>query len=142
MNHYIKRYFIVAILAAFSLSSYALPPSKAAEDAKAYFIQPADGDILTSPFKVVFGLSGVGVAPAGTQMDNTGHHHLIIDAPAPKAGEIIPADAQHRHFGKGQTEAMIDLPAGTHTLQMVLGDFIHRPHAKPVVSEVITVTVK
>ena len=136
------RFLIMAALLTFSWVTAALPPSKSADNAKAYFIEPVDGAVVSTPFKVVFGLSGIGVAPAGTQVENTGHHHLIIDAPTPKAGEVIPADENHRHFGKGQTETVIDLPKGEHTLQLVLGDFIHRLHEKPVVSEVITITVE
>lgn len=133
---------VAAILSSIALSAGAIDISTAPESASAYFISPAEGDVVTNPVKVVFGLSGMGVAPAGTQTKNTGHHHLIIDAPAPKAGEPIPADDKHKHFGKGQTETLIELSKGEHTLQLVLGDFIHRPHDKPVVSEVITITVQ
>ena len=105
---------------------------------------------MTSPVKVVFGLSGMGVAPAGTEKDNTGHHHLLIDRPplgqgADGAGELdygLPADDNHKHFGGGQTETMLELAPGQHTLQLVLGDLNHVPHVTPVVSEVITITVK
>ncbi|WP_425393729.1 DUF4399 domain-containing protein [Aliagarivorans taiwanensis] len=91
---------------------------------------------------MIFGLKGMGVAPAGIEASNTGHHHLIVDAPTPAAGAPIPADANHLHFGGGQTETTIELAPGEHTLQLVLGDFLHRPHDKAVVSEVITITVE
>ena len=114
-----------------------------AEEAKAYIITPADGETVSSPVKVVFGLSGMGVAPAGVARDKTGHHHLLINvAELPPLDQPIPADDQHRHFGGGQTEVLLDLPPGEHTLQLLLGDLKHVPHAIPVVSEKITITVE
>lgn len=107
-----------------------------------YFVSPQDGATVASPVRVVFGLRGMGVAPAGVQHPNTGHHHLVIDAPLPTAGEPIPMNANYRHFGGGQTEAIIDLAPGTHTLQLVLGDHGHLPHAPMVVSQRITITVE
>lgn len=113
-------------------------------DAKVYFINLNDGDTVKSPVFIQFGLSGMGIAPAGTEKENTGHHHLIINEAieGEELNEGIPADEQHVHFGKGQTEATLDLPAGTHTLQLVLGDWSHVPHDNAVMSERITVTVK
>jgi hypothetical protein len=87
----------------------------------------------------------MGVAPAGVEKPNTGHHHLLIDAPAlteEQLKEPIPADDNHRHFGGGQTETMVTLPEGKHTLQLVLGDWTHIPHVPPVMSEPITITVQ
>src|ERR1700726_4217136 len=113
--------------------------------AKVYFINLKDGDTVTSPFLVQFGLSGMGVAPAGVEKPNTGHHHLLIDAPAlteEQLKEPIPADDNHKHFGGGQTETMVTLPKGQHTLQLVLGDWTHIPHVPPVMSEPITITVR
>ena len=121
-----------------------------APDAAVYFINLQDGDTVKSPVKVVFGLSGMGVAPAGTEKENTGHHHLYIDRPPLGQGEdgaeeveySIPSDENHVHFGGGQTETVLELSPGKHTLQMVLGDMNHIPHQKPVVSDVITITVE
>jgi hypothetical protein len=112
--------------------------------ASVYFINLKDGDTVTSPFKVQFGLVGMGIAPAGVEKPNTGHHHLIIDTTLSddQLKTPIPSDAQHLHFGGGQTEAMVTLPPGTHTLQLVLGDWSHVPHVPPVMSQVIKVTVK
>ena len=135
--------FTAAMTSLVTSIAQALPDvSSAPNDAYAYFVSPQNGATLSSPVKVVFGLKGMGVAPAGTEVEHTGHHHLIINAPAPKSGEFIPSDDNHKHFGKGQTETTIELPKGTHTLQLVLGDYIHRPHDNPVVSEVITITVE
>ena len=105
---------------------------------------------VKSPVKVIFGLSGMGVAPAGVEKAKTGHHHLFINrAPfgegedgAEEANANIPADDNHKHFGGGQTEMMLELPAGKHTLQMVLADQNHIPHNPPVVSPVISITVE
>jgi len=118
-----------------------VPGTPSSPGAKVYIITPADGAEVRSPVTVRFGLSGMGVAPAGTEKAGTGHHHLIIDAPVPPAGAPIPADEQHRHFGGGQTEVVVELAPGRHTLQLVLADHAHVPHDPPVVSEVVTITV-
>ncbi|MEM8698585.1 MAG: DUF4399 domain-containing protein [Pseudomonadota bacterium] len=116
----------------------------APEGAEVYFINLKDGDTLTNPVTIKFGLKGMGVAPAGTEADSTGHHHLIINEAieGDELNEPIPLDDNHRHFGGGQTEVTLDLPAGEHTLQLVLGDWSHIPHNPPIMSEKITVTVK
>ncbi len=110
--------------------------------AKVTILEPADGAEVTSPVTVKFGIEGMEVAPAGTEKKNSGHHHLLINATLADANVTIPADDKHKHFGKGQTEASIDLDPGTHTLQLVLGDHNHVPHDPVVQSEVITITVK
>lgn len=120
----------------------------APEGAAVYFVNLEDGATVSSPLKVVFGLSGMGIAPAGVEAENTGHHHLLIDRPPLGEGDDgevdnpIPSDENHVHFGKGQTETEIELAPGQHTLQLVLGDANHVPHADPVTSEVITITVE
>ncbi len=111
--------------------------------AKVYLISPADGAVVKGPVKVVMGLSGMGVAPAGVDIANTGHHHILVNAPADlKLDAAMPADAVHRHFGLGQTETLLSLPPGKHTLQLVLGDKGHVPHDPPVISEKISITVQ
>jgi hypothetical protein len=114
------------------------------KDAKVYFMNIKQGDTLTNPVTIKFGLSGMGVAPAGVEKENTGHHHLIINGKVENAAltEPLPADDQHKHFGGGQTETVVTLPVGQVTLQLVLGDWSHIPHNPPVMSETITVTVK
>ncbi|AHM02836.1 ATPase of the AAA+ class [Roseibacterium elongatum DSM 19469] len=122
----------------------------APEGAEVYFIGLEDGATVSSPLTVRFGLSGMGVAPAGTDAEHTGHHHLLVDrAPlgeGPDGEEELlyplPADDNHRHFGAGQTEVTLDLQPGEHTLQLVLGDMNHVPHTPPVTSDRITVTVE
>jgi len=129
--------------AVLSASPAALPgDTPAPASAKVYFVSPANGESVSSPVKVVMGLEGMGVAPAGTQKEKTGHHHLIIDAPTPDPSAGIASDDNHRHFGGGQTQTMIELAPGQHTLQLVLGDWKHVPHNPPITSEVITITVK
>jgi hypothetical protein len=110
--------------------------------AKVFIIEPKDGAEVTSPVTVKFGIEGMDVAPAGTDKPNTGHHHLIIDAKLPAMSAAVPADANHVHFGKGQTEATVELKPGPHTLQLLLGDKNHIPHNPPVTSAVVHVTVK
>jgi len=133
---------IIAVLTALCVGS-AFAGSPAPEGATAYIISPADGAVIESPITVKFGLKGMGVAPAGTEKANTGHHHLLVDTnQLPATDKPIPADEQHRHFGGGQTETTLKLAPGTHTLQLILGNHAHIPHNKPVVSEKITITVK
>ncbi|MBL1433387.1 MAG: rod shape-determining protein RodA [Gammaproteobacteria bacterium] len=109
---------------------------------EAYIISPKNGETVTSPITVVFGLKGMGIAPAGIEKKHTGHHHLLIDTDIPSANEPIPADDNHRHFGKGQTETSLELSPGEHTLQLLIGNHSHMQHAEPVVSEKITITVE
>jgi hypothetical protein len=119
--------------------------STAPAGAYSYFVNLKNGDTVTSPFKVVFGLSpNMGVAPSGVEKANVGHHHLLVDKTltAEEMTQPITVDEQHIHFGKGQTETTVTLPPGKHTLQLVLGDWTHIPFKPPVQSEVITVTVK
>ena len=142
MSKLIRNSLIAIGASVFSVVGFAMDKSPAAEGAEVYFISPADGDTVTSPVRVVFGLAKMGVAPAGVDKEHTGHHHLIIDAPLPDMNLPIPADDNYKHFGKGQTETMVELAPGKHTLQLLLGNFIHVPHADPVVSEVIEITVK
>ncbi|MEL6683891.1 MAG: DUF4399 domain-containing protein [Pseudomonadota bacterium] len=123
---------------------------EATEGAYVYFINLEDGDTVSGPVLVQMGLSGMGVAPAGTDREGTGHHHLLVNrAPmgeGPDGEEEwqfgLLADENHIHYGAGQTEAMLDLPAGTHTIQMVFGDAGHVPFGPQMVSEQITITVE
>ena len=111
--------------------------------ARVYIVAPAPGAIVASPVTVVFGLEGMGVAPAGVEKAGTGHHHLLVDVESlPDLALPLPADDRHLHFGAGQTQTTLELAPGTHTLQLVLGDHNHVPHAPPVVSTRITITVQ
>ena len=117
--------------------------SKAPANAEVYFVMPSDGDTVQSPFTVVFGLRNMGVAPAGVDKEGTGHHHLLIDTDLPSdMSQPLPATDSVKHFGGGQTETEISLEPGTHTLQLLLGNYAHVPHSEPVVSEKITITVE
>jgi hypothetical protein len=121
----------------------ALARKPAPAGAMAYIIEPADGARVTSPVRVVFGLKGIGVAPAGVDRNDAGHHHLLVDAPLPSdLGLPIANDEQHRHFGGGQTEVELTLAPGRHTLQMLLGDHLHIPHDPPIASSVVTIEVQ
>ena len=138
--------FLVASCVGISalLSACSKPPAAAALPEKdgVYFITPRDGDTVTSPVVVRFGLKGKGVAPAGVAQANTGHHHIVIDSDLPPMTAAVPSDEKHVHFGGGQTETSLKLTPGKHTLQLVLGDHLHVPLGEPWVSEKITVTVK
>lgn len=135
---------LVLALAATMAQAQAQAPDRtpAPTSAKAYFISPKDGARIRGPVTVRFGLEGMGVAPAGVPFPNSGHHHLLVDADPPPPDQPIPADERHIHFGKGQTETVLNLTRGRHTLQIVLGDYQHRMHDPPVVSARITITVR
>lgn len=145
-----KSFFAALGIGLLATAALAGGDTPANPDARVYFANLADGDTVASPVTVIFGLSGMGVAPAGTEAENTGHHHLLVDRPPMGQGEdgaeelayALPADDNHRHFGKGQTEVTLDLAPGKHTLQLVMGDYTHVPHSTPIVSEVITIEVK
>ncbi|AMX02771.1 DUF4399 domain-containing protein [Microbulbifer thermotolerans] len=117
--------------------------SEAPADAKVYIISPKDGEKVGTTFTVKFGLSGMGVAPAGVDREKTGHHHLLIDVDElPDMTKPLPASENIIHFGGGQTETEVTLPPGKHTLQLVLGNHLHIPHKPLVISKKITVTVE
>ncbi len=122
--------------------SIAADRTESPDGAVVSIVLPRDGATVESPVRVVFGLRGMGVAPAGVDKANTGHHHLLIDRNAPPLDEPIPADSQTVHFGGGQTETSINLTPGEHTLQLLLGDASHVPHDPAVMSEKITITVR
>ncbi|MHA6324632.1 DUF4399 domain-containing protein [Roseivivax sp. CAU 1753] len=145
----------IALATCVTLAGLAAPASAqdatpAPDTAQVYFIGLQDGATVTSPVTIHFGLKGMGVAPAGTEREATGHHHILVDRPP--FGEVpgdqeammngLPADDNHRHFGGGQTQVTLELAPGEHTLQLVLGDANHRPHDPVMASDVITVTVE
>jgi hypothetical protein len=137
------------LLTALSLSllaTFALAADRVAAPAGAevYFISPHNGDKITGPITVRFGLKGLGIAPAGVKFDNTGHHHLLVDTDvsALQLDAPVPATDKILHFGKGQTETTLNLPAGTHTLQLVFADYLHQTFEPVLKSEKITITVK
>jgi hypothetical protein len=138
----------VALLAVASVTASgqeptALPRTASPANARAYLIAPLDGATVERTFTVRFGLVGMGIAPAGIAVSDTGHHHLLVDLPTlPDAAQPLPNDARHLHFGKGQTETTLTLEPGRHTLQLILGDHLHVPHQPPVVSEKITIMVE
>lgn len=134
----------VAILMAALSGGAACAASAPAANAYCYIGWPTDGQVVAGgkPFRVWFGLRNMGVAPKGVVFSNTGHHHLLIDTELPPAGEQIPSDRNHLHFGAGETETMLELLPGKHTLQLLMGDENHMPHTPPVYSKKITITVR
>ena len=146
MKHF-SVVFLFALSVAIALSVHAetekVVRKKSPAGAKSYIIAPKNGATVTSPVTVVFGLKGMGIAPAGLFKENTGHHHLLIDVEKlPPLDAPMPNDKKHVHFGGGQTETTIELKPGKHTLQLLLGDLAHVPHDPPVMSEKITITVR
>src|SRR3569832_455338 len=132
----------IAVLGLFAVAAHAdrtpSPPG-----AEVYIVSPKDGAKGKSPVTVVFGLKGMGIAPAGVKFDNTGHHHLLEDTDPPAdLSKPLPADAHNVHFGKGQTETSLTLAPGKHTLQLLFADALHTPHEPAVISKKITITVE
>ena len=118
-----------------------LPRTPSPQGASVYIISPADGEVVPETFVIKFGLRNMGIAPAGVDRANTGHHHLLVDGKKMPSFKM-PLGAQVYHFGGGQTETTLTLSEGKHTLQLIMGDKLHIPHDPPVVSEKITVVVK
>jgi hypothetical protein len=134
--------FLAVVLTLLPAAAHA-QGKRPAKDAHLYIVSPRDGMTMKSPFWCVFGLRNMGVTHAGDNFPNSGHHHLLIDVSAPLApNDPIPADKNHFHFPAGQTEALIELPPGKHTLQLVLGDGRHYLFNPPVVSQKITITIQ
>lgn len=119
-----------------------MPRTASPEGARLFFITPADGDTVSSPVMIEFGLEGMDVVMAGDASPNSGHHHLLVDTGLPDLSRPIPADANHIHFGDGSTSTELELAPGQHSLQLLLGDALHIPHAPPVTSDPITITVE
>lgn len=120
----------------------AMPSTPSADGASVFFIMPANGATVSNPISIEFGIAGMDVVKAGDNQPHSGHHHLLIDTGLPDLGLPIPADEHHVHFGDGSASTEITLPPGDHTLQMLLGDYLHIPHNPPLVSEQITITVE
>jgi hypothetical protein len=137
-----RMFVVTAALALAATVVWAQDRTPSPAGAEVYIISPKDGAKVSSPFVVEFGLKGMGVAPAGVKIENTGHHHLLIDTDAPAdLNAPLPSSDKVVHFGKGQTQTTLTLPPGKHTLQLLLGDNGHVPHNPPVISKKITVTV-
>src|SRR3954471_24044924 len=136
---------LAALAAAPALAADPTPapagPTPMPHGAYCYIGWPNDGETVKSPFKVWFGLRGMGVAPAGVGTPTPGPHHLIVAADLPPPDQPIPNNKNYMHFGGGQTETTLDLPPGRHTLQLLLGDDKHVPFDPPVMSKKITITV-
>ena len=143
------KHLIAAALVTFPTATLA-QDTPSPEGAEVYFVSLEDGATVSSPVTILFGLSGMGVAPAGTERHDTGHHHLFLNrAPLGETEEGaeellygIPADDNHIHFGGGQTQITLDLEPGEYTMQLVMGDLNHVPHVPPIASDQITVTVE
>ncbi len=134
--------FVVCLFTMSPLAVADLPTTASTPGSEVYFISPKAGAVVGREFTVRFGLRGMGVAPAGIAAENTGHHHLIIDASLPDLNLPVPMDDKHKHFGKGQTETVLKLSPGKHTLQLLLADSNHIPHRPAVYSKKITIIVK
>ena len=141
-NRFAASALLAGVLVASTFAVAQMQRTPAPKVAELYFIPPQDGETVSSPVAVKFGLKGMGVAPAGIAFENTGHHHLLVDADLENENSPIPTDANHLHFGKGQTETTLQLTPGKHTLQLVLGDHLHMPHQPVVKSQKVTIEVK
>jgi len=127
---------------AVATAAVAMPRTDSIDGASVFFISPTDGETVTSPFVVEFGISGMDLVKAGDNQPGSGHHHLIIDAGPPDLSMPIPANEHYSHFGDASTSTELTLQPGPHTLQLLLGDFLHIPHDPPVLSTTITIIVE
>ena len=132
-----KLIFAVGMIAA----SNAFAVQDVSPEQCVWFAEPADGAVVTSPFKVKFAVDGMTVMPAGDVVKDAGHHHLIINSVPIEAGKIVPYDATHTHFGFAQTETTLTLPPGSYTLTAQFANGDHKSFG-PAMSKTIRVTVK
>jgi len=133
--------FLFIVILSAAIHSYAESPSN--KNKRLFFITPSNGEEVTNPVAIRFGIVGMEIVPAGKDKPMSGHHHLLINVEKlPNMKSPIPADKNHLHFGKGQTETKLNLPSGRHTLQLLLGDYMHVPHEKPLISDKIEIIVK
>jgi len=147
--HVVRRYWIsgagfalLLLAPAFAQETDSSAATPSIEGALVYIISPQNGQNVQNPVRVQFGLNGMGIAPAGIDVPGTGHHHLLVDTSLPPLDQPIPTDDHHLHFGKGQTETELNLPPGRHELQLLFGDYLHRPHQPVMVSERVVITVE
>ena len=139
--------YLILIFPVFAVAEEAAPPvqlsSPAADNAEVFILSPKHNQVVSSPLTVEFGAANISIAPAGDHQPNSGHHHLLIDIKElPDLSMPLPATDQIVHFGKGQTQTVIELAPGAHTLQLLLGNYLHIPHTEPVISETIRVIVE
>ena len=133
--------FLFIVILSAAIHSYAESPSN--KNKRLFFITPSNGEEVTNPVAIRFGIVGMEIVPAGKDKPMSGHHHLLINVEKlPNMKSPIPADKNHLHFGKGQTETQLNLPSGRHTLQLLLGNYMHVPHEKPLISDKIEIIVK
>ena len=139
-----NRFVLGIAFCMLAAASLAQPRASAPAGAKVYFISPKNHAIVHNPVTVKFGLKGMTIAPAGTQADNSGHHHLLVDTDLSELNLTAPLPATDKvlHFGKGQTETTLTLPPGKHTLELVFADYQHMSFDPPLHSKKITITVE
>ena len=145
-----QKKFIILYLIYFFIFPYelihaagALPRSLSNNNSEVFIISPLDGEVVSNPVHIIFGVKNMTVSPAGIKKKLSGHHHLLIDAKTlPDLTKPIPSDKNHIHFGKGQKSTIINLESGAHTLQLLFADYLHIPHDKPLISKNITIMVE
>ena len=134
---------IILVVCAVFLSDATAHRYSGDEQKRVYFITPSDGITTTNPVKIKFGATGINILPSGVDVPDSGHHHLLINVDKlPDLKSPIPADSNHLHFGDGQTETELNLPKGKHTLQLLIGNYLHIPHSEPIISEKIVITIE
>ena len=138
-----KRFISMALVPSLMLTLFAVAGCGKKEDqpkGKVYFSEPKDGAEVKSPVKIVMNLEGMKLQPAGEVVEGTGHHHLLINNDSMPAGQVIPTDDTHKHFGKGQTETELELPPGDYKLTLQFADGLHRSYG-PELSATIAIKV-
>lgn len=93
-----------------------------------YFGNLVDQQAIHCPYTLKMGVNGMKVHPAGELIPGTGHHHLIINGGPIEGGIPVPNNETHIHFGKAQTEYLLDLKPGTYKLTLQFADGAHRSY--------------
>lgn len=114
-----------------------------AKTEKVFFVYPKDGAVVGTKFTAKFGLAGLAIKSAGEDMDNkkAGHFHILVNKEFFTADQVIPVDENHIHYGKGQTEAELNLTPGKYKLTLQFADGGHRSSGQKL-SQTINITVK
>ncbi|RZP21793.1 MAG: DUF4399 domain-containing protein [Burkholderiaceae bacterium] len=106
-----------------------------------FFKNVKDGDVLSSPINLEFGVEGFELAPSGSIGERVGHHHLLVNCDSIMNGLVIPRDVNHIDFGNSETQGTIELEAGSYLLTLQFADGTHRSFGEKM-SESGEITVK
>lgn len=119
------------------------PTPTASSAPHVHFVEPAAGATVASPLKVVMAAENFVVEPASDVVAaGHGHLHIMVDTACVAAGQGVPKDETHLHFGKGELEAELKLAPGAHTLCLQAADGLHVARPGEGMTQTIAVTVE